>query len=196
MSYEVLLVYTIVSNAMLLLIVIVQAIALSNHKCEIAYLREKVKDADQRAERAHRELMRKTGSGVGIAERERDGQRRVDQVAQRLAGVTHPSAHDYRAADRLRQIEAERISRGDPAPQAQGDPTAGIIGGMMLGHMLSGPHSVARAHDACVSPPQAPSVESTGPSPSCEAPSPSSSYDSSPSSSSGSGSSFSVGSSD
>lgn len=181
---------------LLLIAISVQGIALSNHKREIERLREKLTAANERAERAHRELMSKTGSGVGIAERVRDGQRRVDQVAQRLAGVTHPSAHDYRAADRLRQIEAERISRGDPAPQAQGDPTAGIIDGMMLGHMLSGPHSVARAHDACVSPPQAPSVESAGPSPSCEAPSPSSSYDSSPSSSSDSGSSFSGGGTD
>lgn len=152
--------------AMLLVIVIVQCVALTNHKREIAYLREKVKDADQRAERAHRELMRKTGSGVGIAERMREGNRRVEQEAARSA------------------------------PQAQGDMTTGIIGGLMMGQVLSSGVGNARRNDECLSPPQAPSVESTSPSPSCEAPSPSSSYDSSPSSSSDSGSSFSSGGTD
>lgn len=191
---EIIIPVAVVVITLLLIAAILQGVALSKHKREI--------------ERLHRELMRKTGSGVGIAERERDGQRRIEHLTRRMTGTElrrqqqeHIAEAAARSAPmtgrefgqlmRLKEMQEQGIGH---APQAQGDSgVSGLALGIVAGQMLTG---AAPRHDASMCPPQAPSVESPSPSPSCEAPSPSSSYDSSPSSSSDSGSSFSSGGTD
>lgn len=153
--------------AMLLVIVVTQSVALSQHKKEIERLLELARYNRNAAQDNAAEAMARESARFARSEAS-------NLAARGMPGVNYPSARDYRQRDRLRAMQDQGIGH---APQAQGDNGLGHFAlGKGVGRMLnSTPDVNAPPHDACVSPPQAPSVESTGPSPSCEVPSTSSS---------------------